>query len=285
MKKHTTKATRQKSAGKKKYRVRNWREYNEALVNRGKVTFWVAEDALQQWQEKQKTGKRGKPKFFSNTAIETALTVREVFRLPLRQTEGFLASILERMGALVTAPDYSTLSVRSETLPVIVPVRTASPEPLHLVFDSSGIKVYGEGEWKVRKHGWSKHRTWRKLHLGVDEATNDLLLGEVSGNDAADCQMFTPLLSQMSDTSRIAQVSADGAYDKRICYEALAGRSVPVITIPPQKKPVSDGMATPRELRSRGMKPSVASEPWGKQCGSARAGITGAVLPKPPCSV
>jgi len=111
-----TKAKAQKRGGKKVYKVRNWKEYNEALVNRGRITFWVSEDALKQWQEQTKTGKRGKPKFFSNIAIETALTIREVFHLPLRQTEGLLASILERMGALVKAPDYSTLSIRCETL-------------------------------------------------------------------------------------------------------------------------------------------------------------------------
>ncbi len=225
----------QKRGGKKVYKVRNWKEYNEALVNRGRITFWVSEDALKQWQEQTKTGKRGKPKFFSNIAIETALTLREIFHLPLRQTEGLLGSILEKMGALVKAPDYSTLSLRCETLPVVVRVRVLDGQSIHAVLDSTGIKVYGEGEWKVRKHGWSKHRTWRKLHLGLDEAKNDILLGEVTGNDVADCEMFKPLLDQLPDTTNIAQVSADGAYDKRICYDELERRGVPLITIPPQK--------------------------------------------------
>jgi len=95
--------------------------------------------------------------------------------------------------------------------------------------------VYGEGEWKVRKHGWSKRRTWRKLHLGIDEAENDILIGEVTGNDVADCEMFKPLLDQLHDTTKVAQVSADGAYDKRICYDELERRDVPIIAIPPQK--------------------------------------------------
>lgn len=225
----------QKRGGKKKYKVRNWKEYNEALVNRGRVTFWITEEALRQWKEGKKTGKKGKPKFFSDLAIKTALTLREVFHLPLRQTEGFLASILQRMGAMVKAPDYSTLSLRCETLTVSVPARSPSGEPLHLVLDSTGMKVYGEGEWKVRTHGWSKRRTWRKLHIGVDSATNDILLGEVTGNNAADCEMFEPLLNQLPATAAIAQVSADGAYDKRICYDALAARAVSRIAIPPRK--------------------------------------------------
>src|SRR3989338_9641570 len=208
--------------GKKKYRIRNWKEYNEALVNRGRIMFWITEEALRQWKEQNKTGKRGKPKVFSDTAIEVALTLRAVFHLPLRQTEGFLASVLERIGAFVKAPDYSTLSIRSSSLSIAIRVRALRNEPLHIVLDSTGMKVYGEGEWKVRQHGWSKRRTWRKLHIGVDEKTGDILLGEVTGNDTADCEMLEPLLARLPGNSSIAQVSADGAFDKRVCYEALA---------------------------------------------------------------
>ena len=100
--------------------------------------------------------------------------------------------------------------------------------------DSTGAKVYGEGEWKVRQHGWSKRRTWKKLHIGVDEETKDILIGEVTGNDAADCQMLESLLTQLPDTTMIHQLSGDGAYDRRMCYDALKKRDVPCITIPPQ---------------------------------------------------
>lgn len=235
MKKHTTASKKQKSEGKKKYRVRNWKEYNEALVNRGKVMFWITEEAIRQWEEKRKTGKRGKPKFFSNTAIETALTIKEVFHLPLRQTEGFLTSIFQRIGATLKAPDHSTLSLRGETMSISIRVRPIRKEPLHIVVDSTGAKVYGEGEWKVRQHGWSKRRTWRKLHIGVDEKTKDILLGEVTGNDVADCEMFEPLLDQLPEEQDIAQVSADGAFDKRICYAVFRKRRVRRVAIPPRK--------------------------------------------------
>src|SRR3990167_3789128 len=151
LKKHTTRSKKQKSAGKKKYQVRNWKEYNEALVNRGKMMFWITEEAIRDWEEKRKTKKRGKPKFFSNMAIETALTLREVFHLPLSQTEGFLTDVLRILGASVIAPDYSTLSKRSEGLPVLIRTRPIQDEPLHIVVDSTGAKVYGEGEWKVRQ--------------------------------------------------------------------------------------------------------------------------------------
>lgn len=278
MKKHTTASKKQKSEGKKKYKVRNWKEYNEALVNRGRITFWVTEEALRQWREQQKTGKRGKPRFFSNMAIETALTLREVFHLPLRQTEGFLGSILERMGALVKAPDHSTLSLRSETLPVTVHTPMLFREPLHLVLDSTGVKVYGEGEWKVRKHGWSKRRTWRKLHLGVDEATQDILLGEVTGNDAADCELFKPLLDQLPATAKVAQVSADGAYDKRVCYDELAKRTASRIAIPPQSNARirqhgnTAGSPLPRDETIRRIR-EVGKKEWKRESGYHRRSL------------
>lgn len=235
MKKHTTGSKKQKFAGKKKYRVRNWKEYNEALVNRGRIMFWITEDAMREWEEKRRTGKRGKPKLFSNTAIETALTLKEVFHLPLRQTEGFLASIFQKMGVTLKVPDHSTLSLRAETTSISIRVRALRDEPLHLVVDSTGAKVCGEGEWKVRQHGWSRRRTWRKLHIGVDEQTKDILLGEVTGNDAADCALLAPLLTQLPLETTLAQVSADGAFDKRECYESAQRRGCARIAIPPQR--------------------------------------------------
>lgn len=235
MKKPTQRSKKRKVKGKKKYRVRNWKECNQALVDRGKVMFWITEEAIRKWEEQKKTGKRGKPRVFSDIAIETALTLREVFHLPLRQTEGFLVSILGRVKARVSIPDYSTLSKRAGSQLVAIRARAIRDEPIHLVVDSTGAKVYGEGEWKVRQHGWSKRRTWRKLHIGVDGETGDILLGEVTGNDTADCEMLSPLLEQLPKEARIDQVSADGAFDKTVCYDALVKHGVPRISIPPQK--------------------------------------------------
>lgn len=225
---------RGKRTAKKKYKVRNWREYNAALVNRGRILFWLSEDAIGTWHENKPTGKPGKPKSYSDTAIMTALTVQQVFRLPLRQTEGLLVDILERLAAPVRTPDYSTLCLRGQTLSVPIRVRPIREEALHIVVDSTGVKVYGEGEWKVRQHGWGKHRTWKKLHIGTDEATGDILLGEVTGNDVADCETLETLLDQLPATADIGQTSADGAYDKRTCYDALVARGVSRIAIPPQ---------------------------------------------------
>ncbi|MBI4215657.1 MAG: IS5 family transposase [Parcubacteria group bacterium] len=227
---------KQKKSGKKTYKVRNWREYNQALVDRGKVIFWITEEAIRKWEEKeQKKKKRGKPRLYSNLAIEAALTLQQVLHLNLRQTEGFLSVLLKKMGSMCQAPDYSTLSIRSKSVSVKIRVRKFGKEPLHIVVDSTGAKVYGEGEWKVRQHGWSKHRTWKKLHLGVDEKSGDILMGEVTGNDTGDCESVNSLLEQVPESVEIEQVSADGAYDRRTCYETLRERKVHRVAIPPQK--------------------------------------------------
>lgn len=224
---------KEKKSGKQKYRVRNWKEYNEALVNRGKIIFHITEEALRQWEEAERGKKRGRPKKFSDRAIETALTLGQFLHLPLRATEGLLSGILSKLGTSCTAPDYTTLSLRGKTLSITIRVRPMR-EDLHLVVDSTGVKVYGEGEWKVRKHGWSKHRTWLKLHVGVDEATGDILVGEVTGNDVHDSALLEPLFNQLAG-HRVNQCSGDGAYDTRKCYETLTAHAVPIITIPPQK--------------------------------------------------
>lgn len=239
MKKSSQQPKKQNTGGKKnkkQYKVRNWREYNQALVDRGNVELWVSEEALRAWEEQFKAGKRkrGKPRTYSNIAIETALIIQQVFHLTLRQTEGFLTSILKRIGSTQKAPDYSTISIRGETLPVHVCTRAIQGESLHIVVDSTGAKVYGEGEWKVRQHGWSKHRTWKKLHIGVDEHTGDILIGEVTGNEVADCEVLEPLLDQTPLDAVIGQVSTDGAYDKRMCYAALKKKGIERIAIPPQ---------------------------------------------------
>lgn len=267
----------EKRKNKKKYKVRNWREYNQSLVDRGKVLFWITEEAMKNWQEQEDTGKRrrGKPQQYSDLAITTALTLQQVFRLPLRQTEGFLASILGKLAPALESPDHSTLSLRGKTLAVAIRVRPLSSEPVHIVADSSGVKVYGEGEWKVRQHGWSKRRTWKKLHIGVDERTGDIMLGEVTGNETADCQMLAPLLDAVPASVSIDQVSADGAYDKRVCYEELMRRGIPSIAIPPQhnakiwKHGNQGGVRMPRDENLRRIR-AVGRKQWKEEAGYHR---------------
>ena len=152
----------------KQYRVRNWREYNESLVKRGSITLWLDEETLKNWREPRSAGKRGRPQVFSDMAITCGLTLKAVFRLTYRATEGFLRSLAQSQQLELAVPDYTLLCKRQKQLQVKLSKQSLREgEGLHLVVDSTGIKVYGEGEWKVRVHGWAKHRLWRKLHLAV----------------------------------------------------------------------------------------------------------------------
>lgn len=157
-----------RTQAKANYRVRNWKEYDGALKQRGSITFWVNEEVIEQWLHEQKTGRKGASNYYSEVAIATMGTIQSVFQLPGRQTEGFLESLFTVMGIDLKVPDHSTLCRRLNKLSVQLPVIPKN-KAVHVVVDSTGVKVYGEGEWKVRIHGVGKRRTWRKLHLGVDE--------------------------------------------------------------------------------------------------------------------
>jgi IS5 family transposase len=221
-----------KKKTKRTYRLRNWSQYNKALVQRGSLTVWVSEDVLSAWHNTARTGQRGKPATYTDTAILCMATLEEVYGLPLRATQGLTRSVIKLLGVELSVPDYTTLCRRRRSLEVELPRRKKS-EPLHLVVDSTGIKVYGEGEWKVRQHGWSRRRTWRKLHLGVDQATHEFVAVVVSTNSFKDSQLLPDLLEQVED--EISQVSADGAYDSRNCYDAIREREARA-AIPPQKR-------------------------------------------------
>ena len=147
------------------YRLRNWLEYNEALKQRGSLTVWFSKEAILKWSY-DGPPQQGAQFEYSDLAIETALIFRSLFRLPFRQTEGFVRSLIELMGLDLQVPNYSVLCRRQAILQTRLFVQRTR-KPVHLVIDSTGAKVFGEGEWKVRQHGWSKRRTWRKLHLGT----------------------------------------------------------------------------------------------------------------------
>lgn len=227
-----------KKTKKRSYRIRNWREYNASLVQRGSVTLWIDQAVLAGWVNPQRTGRRGASNTYTDAAIVAALTLKVVYRLPLRATIGLLDSLLKLMRLeQLPVPHYSTLCRRQKILSVVV-ARPASGEAIHVVVDSTGCKIYGEGEWKVRQHGISKRRTWRKLHLAVDEASGQIVGAVVTTNDVADSAVLPHLLEQVEEP--IAQLSGDGSYDKRPCYDTLTKRQEeqarPLrVTIPPRK--------------------------------------------------
>ncbi len=173
---------------KTKYRIRNWKEYNRSLVNRGSLTFWISEELLANWVEKEKTGERGRSPRYTAAAILVLASVKFVFHQAGRQTCGLVASVFELLKVVLSVPDHSTLSRRMAEIEVRLPLKP-SGKARHIVCDSTGLKVYGEGEWKVRSHGASKRRTWRKLHLQTDEATGEIVVAGASENSVSDEEM------------------------------------------------------------------------------------------------
>lgn len=225
------KQKRTKSRPKSLYRVRNWSEYERALVERGSLTFWLSDGFEKVWKfsgEKQ----RGSQFEYSDKAIEIMLTLKEVFHLTNREVEGFVRSLFALMDMRLPVPDHSTLSKRGKTLQVKLPRKATGR--MNLVMDSSGLKIYGEGEWKVRKHGYSKRRTWRKLHLGIDPDNGEIQTVLLTENSVSDDAVVEDMLAQIEQ--RLLSCAADGAYDKRKVYEALNEHSPDVdILIPPRR--------------------------------------------------
>ena len=212
MPKHKNTQSRQKSL----YRVQNWAEYDQALVERGSITVWMSADFEKTWCY---TGpsKRGGQFDYSEQAIKVMLTVKNVFHLSNRAAEGFVRSLFILLKVSLLAPDHTTLSRRGKKLKVKLPKKVSGR--IDIVMDSSGLKIYGEGEWKVRTHGKSKRRTWRKLHLGVEPESGEIQAAELTEAKVSDDAMVAPLLEQIDQP--IDALAADGAYDKRKVYDAL----------------------------------------------------------------
>ena len=214
---------------KTKYRVGNWSEYERALMRRGDVTLWLSADALEAWKPAP-TGRPAGPRKFSDLAVETALTLRLVFRLPLRQTEGFLRSVLTLMHVDLEAPDHTTLSRRSQGLDLALD-RHAMQEPVHLVVDSTGLSIVGEGEWAAAKHGGRGKRGWKKLHLRVDR-TGIIVTHALTEPTADDATTGFGLVEHV--TGDVASVTADTAYDTIAFYDAARARGATVV-VPPAR--------------------------------------------------
>ena len=216
---------------KSSYKITNWREYNESLVQRGSITFWFSDDVINAWEHANEESKVGHPFVYSDVAIESLLILRELFRLPYRQTEGLGRSLTRLMQVDVAIPDFTSLAKRAAKLEIALDIAERKG-PIDVVVDSTGLKVFGEGEWKTRKHGVSKRRTWRKLHLAVNPETHEIEAEVLTENSGHDSDQVENLLEQIE--SPIDLFAGDGAYDQWKVYEALAAEGIQPI-IPPRR--------------------------------------------------
>lgn len=225
----------QADSPKEKYRLTNWSSYNQALINRGSITIYFSEEAITSWYEEEPAQKqKGGQYVYSDLCIETLLMLKVVFKLAYRQTQGFAESLLELMELTLKAPCYTQIQRRSRELDVEA-YNIPSGGHIDIVIDSTGLKVYGEGEWKVRKHGYSKRRTWRKLHLGCDPETGFIHCFTLTDNATDDASQLEPLLDQVD--ADMEDACLDGAYDTEDCWDDLLDRAIWPI-IPPRRNAV-----------------------------------------------
>jgi hypothetical protein len=242
---HKHNADRRHHIPKMAFKVQNWPEYEAGLRRRGSLTLWIEDAAPDHWQT---FGPGGQARY-KDAAIQTTLMVRTAFKLGLRRTEGLMASVITLIDLMISAPDHSTISRRAVTLPVIQP-DSVPHGPLHLLIDSTGLQVYGAGQWLEAKHGAKSRRKWRKLHLAVDADNGMIVARALTDQDADDPSQVAPLLDQID--VEIAKITADGAYDGAPTYATIAahGDNIEVVT-PPRSTAVLSGEQGPFAQRDR----------------------------------
>src|SRR4051812_19578810 len=246
-------APRRHHIPKQRRRITNWAEYDAALRQRGSLTVWFTQQAIAAWHAEPRTTPGGQP-HYSSLAITTALTLKAVFRLALRQTEGLIGSIIGLLGLTLRVPDHTTLSRRAATLEGPRPRSSSraggAAEPLHLLVDSTGLKLCGPGEWLIEKHATKTRRSWRKLHLGVDADTGQIVAAALTTHDVDDGSQAGPLLDQVAGP--VASFTGDGAYDQDSVYASVGERHpAAAVVVPPRATAVpsqtAESAPTPRD--------------------------------------
>lgn len=216
---------------KRKYRITNWSHYNKALVKRGSLNIWIEESSIQEWLSYSHTGKAGRPTIFSDNAILLLLILRERFNLTLRSLEGFANSIIKLMNLSIPVPSYTQISRRAKTLHKKIKCLNKHSSG-HIILDSTGLKVYGEGEWKVRTHGKSKRRIWRKLHIAIDAESQDCVAFELTTHSVGEAKPAARILNKIP--GKLKSVRADGAYDANIVRKTTHKKGARAIIPPPR---------------------------------------------------
>lgn len=248
---------------KPQYRTRNWKHYNKALIGRGSLTIWFDEQARHQWLNLSQPDRRGRPCKYAEAAILCCLTLREVFHLPLRQTQGLVTSFFHLLNLDLVSPHYSLLSRRAAKLSV--KLGTQPDKIRHLVFDATGLKVFGEGEWKVRTHGKDYRRTWRKLHISMNADTHQIVTALLTDKGTVDPRCLPRQLKHVEAT--VGRVYGDGAYDARDCYRAIHKKGATAI-IPPRRGSTTwkDDFLADRNGHVRAVE-ELGDKEWKKQVG------------------
>ena len=208
---------------------RDWSKCNKSLVNRGSITLWLSPEALKAWRAKKVKGKDGRPFKYSDTAIVTASTIKHVFRLSLRACQGFLQSLLSFLGTSIEAPSYTQVCRRSQKIQLPRHFKEGK-RVKHVVLDGTGLKTYGEGEWKVKKHGAGSRRRWRKLHLAVDEETQEIVFADITTEHVHDTKFIPEILDRRKGLKRFLM---DGAADSSKLYKDCWERNIDLLTRPP----------------------------------------------------
>jgi hypothetical protein len=237
------------------YKVRNWSEYNKSLENRGNISFWVHENAIKKWKAPKVAHFIGAPKAYSDDAILCMMMVKMVFHLPYRQLVGFFTYLFSLMHLDLCIPHFTTIGERAKGLKKSLQ-ELSKKKPKDIVFDSSGFKIYGEGEWKVRQHGKQKRRRWKKFHIGVCPETHEIIIAEVTELEESDCKVAPKLIRRAPRS--IKRILGDGAYDTTDCYKAAYEHGAHLL-VPPRQGAVM----------SRGQ------HPWMKERDQAVAAIIG----------
>lgn len=247
---HKFNASRRDKIPKQRHRVTNWADYNEGLRRRGDLTVWISEDALALWSAPRRTTRGGQP-HYSDLAIELCLTLGLVFKQPLRQTQGLMRSIARLLGVEIAVPDFSTLSRRGNGLTLHRKATSKSDKPVQLVVDSTGLKIFGEGEWLEEKHKIKrKRRAWRKLHLGLDLVSGEIVCSDLTKDDVGDPTALPDLLGQIDGP--VDRFLADGAYDGEPTSDLLTARfgsTIEVIIPPPRNAILSPNAAQDPTVR------------------------------------
>jgi hypothetical protein len=217
----------------KRYKIKNWAEYNRSLIQRGSINIWFSEESIKNWHNIFHTRVKGRPKIYSDDAILCALLIKTVFHLPLRSLQGFLVSLVALLGLPLKTPSYTQVCRRAQSLGKVLG-KLSNKRPHDIVFDSTGLKVYGEGEWKVRQHGVSKRRTWRKLHIGIDPRSGEIMIAELTSNGkgAGDGEVAKNLIPKLP--KGVKRILGDGGYDG-MEFRKAAERIKAEVIVPPPK--------------------------------------------------